>query len=220
MVALVPVAILGCATVNTPASKKRVEAALSAHSSRLTVLTQEQNLHAIQQADVIVLAFKPFKRESVFSAPGVWGAVKGKLIISILAGISTQELAYEPSEKSKTCRIENLEIAAWVFDQVGQSQFITEDNFNISAVLVGCAWFLLLLAIDGLLDAAVAEGVKRPEAQMMAMNAAFGMMKLVPAANHPTLLREKISSLGRGVRSAYTDAIMKEAEKSKSLSRR
>jgi pyrroline-5-carboxylate reductase len=96
--------------------------------------------------------------------------------------------------------------------------------------LVGCAGSLLLLAIDGLLDAAVAEGVKRPEVQNLVVNSAIGMMKLVPAGDHPSVLREKIASPGGcsiralleleklGVRSAFTSAILAAAEKSKQMS--
>jgi pyrroline-5-carboxylate reductase len=98
-------------------------------------------------------------------------------------------------------------------------------------VLVGCAGSLLLLAIDGLLDAAVAEGVWRPEVQDLVVNGAIGMMRLVPEAeDHPGLLREKIASPGGcsirallglerlGVRSAFTGAILKAAERSREVS--
>lgn len=125
---------------------------------------------------------------------------------------------------------ENHSIVSWIFRQVGQAQFIAESSFDISGVLVGCAGSLLLLAVDGLLDAAVAEGVKRSEAQEMVMSSALGMMKLVPAGNHPSVLREKIASPGgcsirallelekRGVRSAFTDAVMSAAERSRQMS--
>ncbi|EXM12730.1 pyrroline-5-carboxylate reductase [Fusarium oxysporum f. sp. vasinfectum 25433] len=125
----------------------------------------------------------------------------------------------------------NKDLTAWVFSQVGEAQQIPETNFDISAVLVGCAGSLLLLAVDGLLDAAVAEGVKRPEATKMVVSSAIGMLGLVPAGNHPSVLRENIASPGGcsiralleleklGVRSAYTTAILTAAEKSKGLSK-
>ncbi|EON70070.1 pyrroline-5-carboxylate reductase [Coniosporium apollinis CBS 100218] len=249
------------ATVGTEPSKRRVEEEFSQHSSRLEVLLQKDNVHAIQEADVVLFAVKPVKREDVFGTPGVREALRGKLILSIMAGISTTELkrltgSGEQDQSlplqvvrampnmaanireamtlytanTETLSKENLKIASWVFNQVGQSQLAAESNFDISAVLVGCAGSLLLLAIDGLLDAAVAEGVKRPEAQNFIMNSAIGIMKLVPAGNHPSVLREKIASPGgcsirallelekRGVRSAYTDAIMTAAERSKRTS--
>lgn len=120
---------------------------------------------------------------------------------------------------------------SWVFGQVGQAKLVEEGSFDISAVLVGCAGSLLLLAVDGLLDAAVAEGVKRPDVQGLVVNSAIGMMKLVPVGEHPSVLREKIASPGgcsirallelehQGVRSAFTSAIMAAAERSKSMSK-
>ena len=125
---------------------------------------------------------------------------------------------------------ENLEIASWIFSQIGEAYEMPEGSFDICAVLVGCAGSLLLLAVDGLLDAAVAEGVRRPEVQNLVVNSAIGMMKLVPSGEHPGVLREKIASPGGcsirallelerlGARSAFTTAILAAAAKSKNMS--
>ncbi|KAF9694571.1 hypothetical protein EKO04_007223 [Ascochyta lentis] len=252
------------ATVSSESSKRRVTNSLSSKSVQVTVLLKQDNLQAIKEADVIILAIKPVKRPEIFGLAGVTEALRGKLIISIMAGISTTVLARQVTEGSgaekngqplqivrvmpnmaakireamslctanlETLTEQNLEFTSWIFNQVGQSKFVDESTFDISAVLVGCAGSLLLLAVDGLLDAAVAEGVKRPEATEMVMQSAIGMMKLVPAGDHPSVLREKIASPGGcsiralleleklGVRSAFTSAIMAAAEKSKSLSR-
>ncbi|KAK2687859.1 hypothetical protein QWA68_013739 [Fusarium oxysporum] len=247
-------------TVGTKVSKQRVEKELSEHSSKLDVLLAKDNVRAVEQADVVILAFKPVKREEVFAAPGIKEALRGKLVISIMAGVSIKELnrlalgqgdsipvqavrampnmaakirqavtLYTVSEASFSDK--NKDFTAWVFSQVGEAQQIPETNFDISAVLVGCAGSLLLLAVDGLLDAAVAEGVKRPEATKMVVSSAIGMLGLVPAGNHPSVLRENIASPGGcsiralleleklGVRSAYTTAILTAAEKSKGLSK-
>lgn len=224
------------------------------------MLLAKDNVRAVEQADVVILAFKPVKREEVFAAPGIKEALRGKLVISIMAGVSIKELnrlaleqgdpipvqavrampnmaakirqavtLYTVSEASFSDK--NKDLTAWVFSQVGEAQQIPETNFDISAVLVGCAGSLLLLAVDGLLDAAVAEGVKRPEATKMVVSSAIGMLGLVPAGNHPSVLRENIASPGGcsiralleleklGVRSAYTTAILTAAEKSKGLSK-
>ncbi|KAJ9486722.1 hypothetical protein VN97_g6617 [Penicillium thymicola] len=250
-------------TVGTEPSQTRVETALSDHKSRLTVSTADDNIRAIQEADVVILAFKPFKRADVFAVPGFKEALQDKFVLSIMAGITTAELNRltfgENGDESNSqnslqsvrampnmaARIreavtlytaspvttkENLELASWVFRQVGEAHQIPEKSFDICAVLVGCAGSLLLLAIDGLLDAAVAEGVRRPEVQNLVVNSAIGMMKLVPAGDHPSVLREKIASPGGcsiralleleklGVRSAFTSAILAAAEKSKKMS--
>ncbi|KAL4911715.1 Aldehyde/histidinol dehydrogenase [Aspergillus aurantiobrunneus] len=250
------------ATVGNESSKRRVEDALCQHVSHLTVLTQDENVRAVQEAEIVLLAVKPFKRADLFSAPGFKEAIRSKLVLSIMAGITTKELArltfgkdavsdnerslqavrampnmaakiresvtlYTPSAGTTG---ENLEIASWVFSQIGQAHRIPESSFDICGVLVGCAGSLLLLAIDGLLDAAVAEGVRRPEVQDIVVNSAIGMMKLVPAGDHPGVLREKIASPGGcsiralleleklGVRSAFSSSILAAAEKSKTMS--
>ncbi|KAH8748104.1 pyrroline-5-carboxylate reductase dimerization-domain-containing protein [Diaporthe sp. PMI_573] len=251
-------------TTGTESSKQRVEDALCAHSSRLTALLKSENLRAIQESDVVVLAFKPIKRHEVFSVPGVSEALHGKVVLSIMAGISIAELrrstfgdqdasseqawAFQairvmPNMAAKirqalslftgnfdTLSKEAVDFASWVFSQVGEVRQVPESSFDIYAVLVGCAGSLLLLAIDGLLDAAVAEGVGRSEVQNMVVNSAIGMMKLVPAGDHPSVLREKIASPGgcsirallelekQGVRSAFTSAILAAAEQSKNMS--
>lgn len=75
---------------------------------------------------------------------------------------------------------ENLNFTSWVPNEVGQSKHVDKGTFDISAVLVGCADSLLLFAVNGLLDAAVAEGVERVEATGMVMQSAIVMMNLVP----------------------------------------
>lgn len=259
------------ATVGTEPSKRRVEDDLSQHSSQITVLLQKDNVRAVQEADVVLLAVKPVKRAGIFSPPGFREALRGKLVLSIMAGISTTELnrlalgdqssssSSKPSgdnnnqkplqairampnmaakirsavtlyTASEGTTAENVAVASWVFGQVGEAQEIPESSFDICAVLVGCAGSLLLLAVDGLLDAAVAEGVKRSEVQNLVVNSAIGMMRLVPAGDHPGVLREKIASPGgcsirallelekQGVRSSFTSAILAAAERSKQMS--
>jgi pyrroline-5-carboxylate reductase len=65
----------------------------------------------------------------------------------------------------------------------------------------------------------------------MAVDSAIGMLKLIPAGDHPSVLREKIASPGgcsirallelekRAVRSAYCDALLKAAERSRTLAK-
>jgi pyrroline-5-carboxylate reductase len=248
------------ATVLTEQSKGRLEKALTMHSSRVTVLLQSNTLRAIQEADVVLICVKPFQRAQVLGANGVREALPGKLLLSILAGTPVINLHNEiygqddgtPSQiirampnmaatireavtlitgNMETLTNHNLLLGKWVFSQVGDCTVVAESTFEISAVLVGCAGSLLMLALDGLLDAAVAEGINRTEAREMAANSAVGMMKLIPSGEHPSVLREKIASPGgcsirallelerRAVRSAYCDALLAAAERSRVLAK-
>lgn len=251
-------------TTGSDASTRRVQGVLSDYSSRVEVLGQQDNVRAMTEADVVIIAVKPVKRADVFGAPGAREALRGKLVISIMAGVSIEEmgrllLGPNPSEADSaslqvvrampnmaarigravtlyTANMEtlsptNLELTSWIFNQVGTAQVSPESTFDVSAVLVGCAGSLLLLAIDGLLDAAVAEGVKRSEAQKMVVDSAIGMISLTTTGSHPSALREEIASPGGcsirallelerlGVRSAFTTAILAAAERSKAISK-
>ncbi|KAG6359606.1 hypothetical protein INS49_013128 [Diaporthe citri] len=216
------------------------------------------------EADVVIIAVKPVKRAELFGAPGAREAlVRGKLVISIMAGVSLKDMSRlllgpNPSAADsaslqivrampnmaakigrsvtlytanmETLTPNKLELTSWIFNQVGTAQISPESTFDVSAVLVGCAGSLLLLAIDGLLDAAVAEGVKRSEAQKIVVDSAIGMISLTTAGSHPSVLREEIASPGGcstrallelerlGARSAFTTAILAAAERSKAIS--
>lgn len=252
------------ATVATEQSQRRVKQELLQHSSKVTVLLHQENRRAIEEADVVVVAAKPNKRRDILGAPGVRAALGGKLLISIMAGVSIAELrrVISGNEAQETCEMqlqlvrampnmaakirqgvtritadwdtlkeENVQLSSWVFSQIGELSLGAESTFDMSAVLVGCAGSLLLLVIDGLLDAAVMEGIKRSEAQDMVVRSAVGMLNLIPAGHHPSLLREKIASPGgcsiralvelerQGVRSSFTDAILAAAARSKDVSK-
>lgn len=79
------------ACVRRTESAKRVKAALWEHSSALKVV-QNDNVHAVQMADVIVLACKAHAVEAILAEPGMVRALHGKLLISICAGISVAQI--------------------------------------------------------------------------------------------------------------------------------
>lgn len=55
--------------------------------------SQDVPVQIMQDADIVVLGFKPFMAEDVLSAKGVREALAGKLVISLLAGQTPQNLA-------------------------------------------------------------------------------------------------------------------------------
>ncbi|KAL8871778.1 MAG: hypothetical protein Q9174_002465 [Haloplaca sp. 1 TL-2023] len=89
----VPSRFIACVTRD--ASAKRVKSALSSHVSSITIL-QNQNLKGVQEADVILLGCKPKNlKDGILREPGMQEALRGKLLISILAGTSVESLGTE-----------------------------------------------------------------------------------------------------------------------------
>lgn len=247
-------------TVESEESKQRLEDALKQYSQRLSVRLSNKNLDTVREADVIILSVKPFKRDEFLGLKEIRQALRGKLLISIMAGIPTKLLGevINEGETDNPCQVirampnmaarikqamtlltstpgtvtpENLEVASWIFSQIGVHKFIAEKSFDIAGPLVGCAGSLVALAIDGLLDAAVTEGLKRKDAEEMAVRSAVGMLNLILEGTHPSILREEIASPGgasvrallqlesHGVRYAYSDAIMKASERMRNMSK-
>jgi pyrroline-5-carboxylate reductase len=79
------------ATVRRPESAKKVKVALWEHSSVVKVV-QADNVTAAQQAEVILLASKPQMAKEILAEPGMSEAVKGKLLISICAGVAVDQI--------------------------------------------------------------------------------------------------------------------------------
>ena len=55
-------------------------------------ILEDENLLGVQKADVILLGCKPYNLKSILSEPGMQEALRGKLLISILAGVPVSQI--------------------------------------------------------------------------------------------------------------------------------
>lgn len=88
------------ACVRRSQSAKKVKDALSTHLDSLTIV-QDDNVSAVQQADVILLCCKPYVVKDILVQAGMQSALAGKLLISICAGVSAEQIAEELYGDSK-----------------------------------------------------------------------------------------------------------------------
>ncbi|KAF8544372.1 pyrroline-5-carboxylate reductase [Trichophaea hybrida] len=79
------------ACVRSSQSAARIRSSLSKHLSSITIL-QDDNLIGVKAASVVLLACKPSGLSKVLGARGISDALKGKLLISILAGVTVERL--------------------------------------------------------------------------------------------------------------------------------
>ena len=100
------------ACVRSSQSAARIQSSLPEHLSSITIL-QDENLRGVKEAAVVLLACKPSALSEVLGARGIRSALKGKLLISILAGVTAervQEVLYgsiagaEP-QTDEPCRV-------------------------------------------------------------------------------------------------------------------
>ncbi|KAG9237137.1 pyrroline carboxylate reductase [Amylocarpus encephaloides] len=99
------------ACVRRPESAKKIKKALSAYSRSIKIV-QNENVAACKDADVILLGCKPYMVADVMAEEGMVEALKGKLLISICAGVTAEQIygnLYDTTpkdpEKEGLCRV-------------------------------------------------------------------------------------------------------------------
>ncbi|KAG8733714.1 delta 1-pyrroline-5-carboxylate reductase [Ceratobasidium sp. 423] len=92
--ASIPTRFLAC--VNRAESAKRLKATFQNNLGLMTAGQIEilwgENLRAVRESDVILLCCKPQMAGSILCAPEMAAALQGKLLISILAGVTIRQL--------------------------------------------------------------------------------------------------------------------------------
>lgn len=79
------------ACVRSEKSANRVKKDLAAHSSRVEVVRND-NVASVEKAHVVLLACKPYMVKDVLGVPGMADALKGKLLVSVCAGITAEAM--------------------------------------------------------------------------------------------------------------------------------
>jgi pyrroline-5-carboxylate reductase len=79
------------ACVRKVESAERVADALNQHASMLEIRAND-NIAGVQAADVVLLGCKPYMIADVLQAPGMREALAGKLLISILGGVTVPQI--------------------------------------------------------------------------------------------------------------------------------
>ncbi|KAI9852996.1 MAG: delta 1-pyrroline-5-carboxylate reductase [Thelocarpon superellum] len=215
------------ACVRRPASARRIESALAAHTSSLTIL-QDENLRGMQAADVVLLCCKPqMVSEILAPTPALLVALRGKLLISICAGVPVRQieniLYAETHAGPERCRIvrampntasfiqESMTVIStptpplpgplaalttWIFTRIGRVVHLPAANMDASTALCGSGPAFFALVLEAMADGAVAMGLPRAEAQLMAAQTMRGTAGLVLDGEHPALVREKVGTPG------------------------
>ncbi|KAI9789979.1 MAG: delta 1-pyrroline-5-carboxylate reductase [Candelina submexicana] len=158
-------------------------------------------------------------------------ALRGKLLISILAGVPVSQIeevlygsiSHGDPEKEGRCRIvrampntaslirESMTVISipttplpptlnalvtWIFSQIGRVVHLPSSNMDASTALCGSGPAFFALVLEAMADGAVAMGLPRAEAQLMAAQTMRGTTGLVLNGEHPAIVREKVETPG------------------------
>ena len=243
------------ASVRTERSADRLRHEFRDHNKRVDIRVQD-NVGVASASDTIMLACKPYQAHKVLAAPGIADALHEKGIISILAGISTKQIREslvttrkdgiydiiragpnvgarvgecmtvisEPHDVSAKL----VEDTTWLFEQIGRVTEVVETAYDAGFVMVGSAYSLPTVAIEGLIDGAVQQGLSRTAATDITVQCLKGLTKMLENGEQPTEVRNSICTPNsvtiagylqlerQAVRASFADALRVAIERTKS----
>jgi pyrroline-5-carboxylate reductase len=216
------------ACVTKPESGKRIKKELEKYDTKITI-HENNNLQAVQDADIIILGCKPHVAERILGNDVIRAALKGKLLISILAGMTEIELGkiiYPEGTRPDfgACKIvrampnmaatvresmtvistadppfpeETNKMVDWVFTRIGRIVHLPPANMDACTALCGSGPGFVAIMLESMVAGAVAMGVPREEAYMMAAQTMRGTTGLVlQGGEHPAMVRDKVMTPG------------------------
>ncbi len=169
----------------------------------------------IDDAEAVLLAIKP--QAAVGALAPLTGHFSGKLVISIIAGMTIQRL----SELTGTDRIVRVmpntpalvgagaaafapgpgasaadeELTGRILGAVGTALKVKESDLDAVTALSGSGPAYVFEFIQALADGGVAEGLSRDTAQQLAVQTVLGSARMVQETGfHPAVLKDQVTS--------------------------
>lgn len=191
------------------------EAALAADALGIRVLTD--NVEATLRSDVVVLAVKPQVARQVLSDPALQGALAGRLLISIAAGIRLDQLdgwlpetALIRAMPNTPCTIregmtvlspgpraepDHVRFAQDIFGAVGRCRVLHERYLDAVTALGGSGPAFACVLLESMADGGVMMGLPRDVAVEIAAQSMQGAARLVlQTGAHPAALKDAVTT--------------------------
>lgn len=214
------------ACVRSSKSAKRISNELGKYQGDLTVYENE-NLKPTQEADVILIGCKPQMVEGILKAEGMKEAVAGKLLLSICAGVpgeqirgvlygdtvpeggativrampntaaAVRESMTVVATSTPPLPAETSSLITWIFSRIGRVTYLPPNTMDACTALCGSGPAFAALMLESMAAGAVAMGVPRDDAYMMAAQTMRGTTGLVlEGGEHPAIVRDKVTTPG------------------------
>ena len=198
------------------ATRTKAESAL-ALSTQWGVDVGTDNVEAVRQADLILIAVKPFQVPELIAEikPAL---TKDKTVVSIAASVKTRSIEEAsgldigviramPNTPSALgagiaalCRgrfvsAAQMELAQLIFETVGRTVIVEEKHMDAVTGLSGSGPAYLYIIIEALAEAGVKVGLPRDIATQLAAQTAYGSAKMVlETGYHPALLKDAVTT--------------------------
>lgn len=187
-------------------------------AKNLGVNQAKDNIELSKSVDVVIMSVKPQVMPKVLTE--VKDYLEGKLMLSIAAGLTLENLADLTSKQLEIVRImpninatikesttaicpnelvadNNLEIAKEIFSSIGQIFQIEEKDFSTFSAIAGSSPAFIYIFIDALSRAGVLHGMPKDLAtEIVASTVSASANMLAQSGENPWSLVDKVSSPG------------------------
>lgn len=230
------------------------EASLATMKASYGVNVTTSNSDLAKECDIIVLSVKPFLYPIVIKE--IKDVVKKDVIIVVIAAGQSSDAVQELFGKevkivktmpntpalvgegmaaispAKNVTKEEAAEIVEIFNSFGKSEIVPEKLMDAVTAVSGSSPAYIYMMIEAMADAAVVEGMPRPQAYAFAAQAVYGSAKMVlETGKHPGELKDMVCSPGgttiaavakleeTGFRSSIMQAMKACADKSKEMSK-
>ncbi|EEB05125.2 delta-1-pyrroline-5-carboxylate reductase [Schizosaccharomyces japonicus yFS275] len=195
---------------------KEVEDGQRLLGGRAEFVQHSGNVRAAEQSQYVLLACKPQVASEVLGVAGMREALKGKLVLSILAGKTIDQLQSMVDESTRVVRImpntasriresmsvicagpratpTDVEFAEWVFSGIGRTMQLDERLIDAATALCGSGPAFVATMIEAMTDGGIMMGIPFRQAQELAAQTMVGTAKMVISGQHPAMIRNDVS---------------------------
>lgn len=165
------------------------------------------NIEAIQDADIVLLAVKPWLIDSVLCEMG--DALKDKTVISVAANARHEridvyvmpniaaEFGQSMTFIEETPNAEALQSAVSLFSLVGQQQVVDQKHMGAGMMMAGCGIAYVMRFLRAMMEGGVEMGFYPKDAQQIAMQTMQGAITLLQETGlHPEAAIDKVTTPG------------------------
>jgi pyrroline-5-carboxylate reductase len=176
------------------------------------------NAEAAAKADYVLLGCKPQVARDLLTEPTMAAALKGKVVVSILAGTTIATLqGFLPDSKvirvmpNTPSRIrqgmsvivsgdgvsaQELDVVSWIFKQVGKTLVMDEKHIDAATALCGSGPAFMAVILESVTDGGVMMGIPRAQAEELAAQTMLGTAAMVQSGQNPALIRNAVATPG------------------------
>ena len=181
------------ALVTTTPSAARISSALAPYgpaAQNAVVVETTAHAAAVAQASIVLLGCKPYLAASILSTTNMRAALDGKLLVSICAGVTLDQLEALVPESCRVVRVmpntaarirksmtaisasarvlpQELAAVRWICAGIGRTVVLDEKHMDAATAICGSGPAFAALVLEAMTDGGVLVGVPRAQAQDM-----------------------------------------------------